>query len=381
MEGRNNLLPLKSKVEKSLDASKILKKKKKKSIDPFLTPKSKKLEISEGECYRINYSPLVNGSCWSGDESKGSPSGSNFYIELKNAVFTKNAPKTLLNCIGKKEKCISEINFPKKAPSKPKTKSSKLNGKHSSSPDLFTTMSKLPKTAKPNPKSYVNVSKETNKKLEKSLSPISQPSPLKKSCKKTDNKKILSETLTKELIKSSKTLKKCKAKLSINLQKKSKCIIENPKKKVSIADFTNTITEEHEYSLKKCKNLRRKSLGNTSKSCIRANNDEEFLENENEEDKNAWIQIENIRNDGKTSEFVKNFVMKMQKNSICNVIKIPEKVAKNDEVLESGKKVVGKKDNVIIPKLRLNLESTFGDYCENTNDDAFILNTSETLNF
>ncbi|OMJ79485.1 hypothetical protein SteCoe_20494 [Stentor coeruleus] len=367
MEGRNNLLPPKLRVEKSLDASKILKKKKVASIGAFLTPKCKKLEVSEGEYNRINCSPLQTECYWSGDESKGSPLGSNLDIELKSTVFAKNVQKSFLNCIRKKEKCISEINLPKKASNKQKTKTTKLNEKHPSSPDLFATMSKLPKTVKSILKSPINTSKEDNKKFGKSLSPPSQPSPLK------NPKKIPTEIFTKDHKKTSKVFKKCKTKLSIISQQKSKFFNENPKKKTKIVNFTNTIVEENEYILKRCKNLRRCSLG--------YRNDEESLENENEEDKNAWIQIENIRNDGKTSEFVKNFVMKIQKNSICNMVKTPEKAEQNDGTLECVEKAVSKKNNVIIPKLRLNLDNTFDDYCENVNDDAFILNTSETLNF
>lgn len=325
MEGWSSLLLSRFKAEKSLKNPKIPNQnshKKKKGLTVFLTPKCKNPKLIEGEIKRNYLSPIIVKSQCLEDEFSLSPLNIDCYNDSQNSFFSRNIKNNTSCMIRKQEKCISVINLPKKPKSKlKKSKTQKFPSKVFS-PDVSESFIKQLKT---NPKirknSPFNSGQKGIKKIKKSHSPLYQYNPQKQAFKKLGY-----DQQDKIVRKSEEAINEENGKINENINhhktlfynQNDEAILETHKRKnVTIAENVEILSKKNESLFDTSSWIRHNSLCSIKKSCIRKKTCDPTPDGTYEEENNPWINIENIKNDGKTSDFVKNFIMKMQNSSMA----------------------------------------------------------------
>ncbi|OMJ80200.1 hypothetical protein SteCoe_19606 [Stentor coeruleus] len=322
MEGWSSLILSRFKCEKSLKNPKIPNqnaRKKKKGLAVFLTPKCKHPKLIEGEIEKSYFSPIITKNRCLEDEFSTSPLKIDFYNDSQNSFFSKSTKNSTSCVVGKQEKCISVINLPKKSKNKlKKSKTLKLASKVSS-PDISESFTKLLKT---NPKirksSPFNSSQKDIKKLQKSQSPLYQSTSQKQHFRKLkydDQEKIIrqdEETLNEVYEKIQENTNDHK---TLFYSQKDEVTL-GKRKNVTIAENIEILSKKNESIFDSSSLMKHNSLGSIKKSCIKKKTCDASPKSTYEEENNPWINIEDIKNDGKTSDFVKNFISKMQNSSV-----------------------------------------------------------------
>ncbi|OMJ77000.1 hypothetical protein SteCoe_23517 [Stentor coeruleus] len=413
MEAPGNLSQSEKKLSKTLDPSKSSHKRQKsqKKIatgSSFSTSKSKKLEISVENTNQLNLSPLYNKGNYSDNEFIHSPTEDYFKSDTDNSMFDKYTQSPLLIKTSKLCQRISQPGKLKKLIGKrknSKSKSSKIKEKRPSSPE---TSNLLPKSHRPQ-KSQHKILKPQGKKVpKKTPEVIKKPEPPTKQTifqtytQNSSQKKLIFSTSPKNKLPTSPVNLKINKNLfgnltktcndfsnTLNLHNQSlQTINEKHKKKVTIVENSQSFEEPLENTIKISSSDKKKSLNMISKTFICKKSQNSTPESVHEGENNDWIKIENIKNDGKTSEFVKNFATKMlMTNKMFNSKNFgdliwrrdPSQNKKADDGSEKNLKDPAFSIGNVIPKLNMGMLEEYEDCEGGIEDYAFVMDTSETL--
>lgn len=413
MEGPGNLSLSENKLSKTLDASKLSHKKqksRKKNIasSSYLTSKSKKLEMSVENMSRLNLSPLYNKGNCSDNELIHSPTEGYFKLDADNSMFDKYTQSPLL--IGTSKLCqrISQPGNSKRLIGKrknSKSKSSKLKEKRPSSPDASHL---LPKSHRPQKSQHKTPKLQGKKVPKKTPEVVKKPESSTKQTvfqtytQNSSQKKLTFSTspinklptspinlkINKDLI---GNLSKTRNDLSntLNIHNQSlQTINEKHRKKVTIVDNSQSFEDPLENTMKISSSDKRASLNIISKTFMCKKSQNSTPESVHEGEINDWINIENIKNDGKTSEFVKKFAKKLlMTNKLLNSKNLGDlrwrKDTSQDKKGDDGseKALKDPEFNIgnVVPKLNMGMLEEYEDCEGGIEDYAFVMDTSETL--